>query len=465
MSALEELDEAVWEELEGELGPLRLPRAYCPVDPTLKQDWFLRRDELEAFFGGAAGPGKSWGLLMAGLQYVDVPGYHALLLRPQLTEFEQPGGLIEVSHDWLDGTAAAWNGSERSWTFPSGATLRFGYISARRDLRQYKGPSYSFCGFDELTGFPEWAYRAMFRVLRQAKGALDGVPLRMRAASNPGDIGHHWVKARFVEDATRVEGAIYVAALIHDNPFLDYEEYLKSLAHLSPIDQMRLINGDWDVTEEGGKFDRERFKIVEPQEVDRAIRSVRYWDLAGSEVTPAYPDPDWTVGLRLEVSAAGIFTIRHVVRGRWKDDVVEKTVRRTAEEDGRPVPVYIEKDPGQAGKSQVSHYKRNVLQGFACHEGLTRLDGKSAGKEVRARPVAAAVGNELVQIVSTCPHLLELLDEAAIFPNGSHDDIVDALSGGHNALTGRGMRGAKTRSAVPRGRISAVPDHRQPGRL
>src|SRR5207253_3255330 len=109
--------------LEETVGDLHLPREFCPVDPTAKQEWFLRSEELEAFFGGAAGPGKSWALLMAALQYVDVPGYDALMLRPTLTEFEKPGGLIEVSHEWLGSTDAWWHGGKRQWTFPSGATL------------------------------------------------------------------------------------------------------------------------------------------------------------------------------------------------------------------------------------------------------------------------------------------------------------------------------------------------------
>lgn len=456
--AAADLDDVAWETLEEALGPLRLPRAYCPLEPTPKQEWYLRRDELEAFFGGAAGPGKSYGLLMASLQYVDVPGYHGLLLRPSLGEFEQPGGLIEASHDWLDTSDAYWNGTKRSWTFPSGASIRFGYLATPADVKIYKGPSYSFCGFDELTSFPEGLYRAMFRVLRQAKGGyLDEIPLRMRSASNPGDIGHQWVKSRFIERATRDPQAVFVPATIHDNPHLDYDAYLLSLAHLSPIDRQRLIDGDWDVTEEGGKFKRDDFRIVAPDEVAPAVSSLRYWDLAGSEVSAAYPDPDWTVGLRYEVDANGTFTVRHIVRGRWQDDRVEQTVRRTAEEDGRAVPVYVERDPGQAGKAQLANYKRRVLQGFACHEGLTRIQGANAAKEVRARPVAAAVGNGLVQIMETCPNLLEFLDEVSIFPNGAKDDCVDALSGAHNAITGRAA-GRRGTSSVPQGRIPRVGD-------
>lgn len=451
-----------YEALAEQLGPLRLPRAYCPIDPTAKQEWFLRRDELESFFGGAAGPGKSWGLLMAGLQYVDVPGYHGLLLRPTLGEFEQAGGLIEHSHDWLDTTDAYWNGTRRTWTFPSGATLRFGYLANEGDLGQYKGPSYSFCGFDELTSFTERLYRGMFRILRQAVGTLEGVPLRMRSASNPGDIGHHWVKARFITKATRQEGAVFVPAWIRDNPHMDYDQYLKSLAHMDPIDRQRLIDGDWDVTEEGGKFKRENFQIVEPEEVEKAVAACRYWDLAGSEVSAAYPDPDYTVGLLYERAASGVFTVRHIVRGRWESGTVEKTVRQTAAEDGRGTPVYVERDPGQAGKAQMRHYKAHVLAGFPVHEGMTKIDGKSASKEVRSRPAAAAVANDLVRVVADCPNLREFLDETSIFPNGQHDDIVDAFSGAHNALTSRAI--SSGRSSVPRGRLAGVEPRTIPAR-
>lgn len=426
------------------LPTLRLP--YCPFSPSPKQEFFLLREELEVFFGGSAGPGKSWSLLMAALQHVDRPGYKALLLRPSLTEFEQQGGLIEVSHDWLDGTEASWNGTRRRWTFPSRATLSFGYLANRSDLSQYKGAGVSFVGFDELTSFPdERLYKSMFRVLRQAKDTLPGVPLRMRSASNPGDVGHHWVKSRFVDPASREEGALFVPARMGDNPYLDVEAYLRSLAHMHPVDRQRLIDGDWDVAEEGSKFRRQHFKLVEPDEPQPPVKEVRYWDLAATEPSATNPDPDWTVGVRYEVDRAGTFTVRHIVRGRWPDHDVEEKVRSTAEEDGHDVSVYVEQDPGQAGKALLNHYKRKVLRGFACHAGSTRVNGRNAAKEVRARPVAAAVGNGLVQVVRGA-NVREFLDEVCMFPNAAHDDCVDALSGAHTALTGGG--GARIVSAA-----------------
>lgn len=456
----------LFDQLNPLLPDLRLP--YCPHTPTPKQEFFLLRDELEVFFGGAAGGAKSWALLMAALQYVDVPGYAALLLRPALTEFEQQGGLIEHCHTWLGPQTTLadgpwWNGTRREWKFKSGATLRFSYLANQADLSHYKGGAVSFLGFDELTSWPtELLYQSMFRVVRQARDAIVDpntgrqVPGRIRSASNPGGPGHGWVKSRFVQDASRVDGAVYIPSYIVDNPHLNFDDYLRTLSHLSPIDRERLIRGDWDVSEEGGKFRRDKFKVIDAAEMLPTVKAVRYWDLAASEPSPANPDPDQTVGLRMDVDRSGTFTVRHIAAGFLSDEKVEALVRSTAEEDGRGVPVFIEQDPGQAGKAQVNHYKRHVLQGYPCYAGSTRIRGVNASKEVRARAVAAAVGNDLVQIVRGT-NLHAFLDQVVLFPlAGVHDDFVDALSGAHTALTSKGGMGQPTISDPTRARIGTI---------
>ena len=130
------------------MGPLRLP--YCPLEPTAKQEFFLRRSELEVFTGGSAGGGKTLALLAAALQYCDLPGYSALLLRPALTEFYIPGGLHELAQDWLGGHASWIGGPLPQWRFPSGATLTYGYLSSTADIDRYKGGELHYIGFDEL---------------------------------------------------------------------------------------------------------------------------------------------------------------------------------------------------------------------------------------------------------------------------------------------------------------------------
>lgn len=451
-----------WHRLDAELGELILPRPYCPVEATVKQEWFLLRDELEVFFGGAAGPGKSWGLLMAALQYVLEPGYHALLLRPTLTEFEQQGGLIELSHEWLGPTDAWWHGGRREWKFPAGSSVRFGYLATESHLSHYPGGGVSFLGFDELTLFTERLYLGMFRLLRQPVDRLKNVPVRVRSASNPGNVGHEFVKGRFIDPVTREPGSVFIPATFHDNPHLNYEEYLATLSHMHPVDRERLIKGDWDVAEEGGKFNRHDFQLVDDADCPPAVKTVRYWDLAGTEPSVSNPDPDFTVGLMLSLDQDDKFTIRDINMFRVNDGDVETAVRDQAVEDGRNVPVFIEQDPGQAGKAQVNHYKKRVLQGYACHAGSTRIRGRPAAKEVRAGPVAAAVANKLVRLVRG-RNYRDLLGQCAMFPHPStHDDCVDALSGGHTAVTTRGIATPGRSTSRSRGRLPGVTDNRRP---
>jgi predicted phage terminase large subunit-like protein len=262
------------------------------------------------------------------------------------------------------------------------------------------------------------------------------VPLRMRAASNPGGPGHQWVKSRLVDPRSREPEAVFVPAKIQDNPHMNYDEYMRSLMHLSPIDRERLIRGDWDVLEEGGLFDRNAFKVVDRPPAIPVAKSVRYWDLAATEETEANRDPDWTVGVRLDWLRNGEFCVSNIVRGRWAPHTVEENVRGVANADGRLVPVVLEQEPGASGKTVVSYWQRHVLPGWTVKAGLTRIKGRPASKVARAAPWSAAVGNGHVYVVRG-PHLLAFLEEHGMFPHeGVHDDTVDASSGAHTHLTG-----------------------------
>ena len=257
------------------IGPLRLRN--CPLRPTARQEAFLHLREKEVFYGGAAGGGKSVATLMAALQYSDVPGYGALIVRPSLAELQLAGGLIELAHDWLGSTKARWSGETKTWRFPGrgrsgagGATLTFGYLADASDVARYAGSSFSYLGFDELTRFEEAHYRRMFRVLRQPTGdsagpaAPDGtrlhdVPVRIRATSNPGGPGHGWVKDRFVNPETRHPGAVFLPCRIADNPHLDMATYLDTLGELPTAELHRLMHGDWEIPDDGELFKREWF--------------------------------------------------------------------------------------------------------------------------------------------------------------------------------------------------------------
>lgn len=216
-------------------------RGFVPHRPHPKQAEFLARTELEALYGGAAGGGKSDALLMAALEYVHVPGYTALLLRRTFADLAQPGALLDRAREWLSGSAAKWNERDRRWTFPSGAVVQFGYLDTPQDRFRYQGTAYQFIGWDELTQFAEMPYRYMFSRLRRLAEA--DVPLRVRGATNPGGIGHEWVRRRFIEPANPARP--FVPALIDDNPSLDAASYRQSLAMLDASTRAQLEQGLW----------------------------------------------------------------------------------------------------------------------------------------------------------------------------------------------------------------------------
>ena len=219
-------------------------RTYWPNlgSVSIPQAAFLFLDQREAFYGGAAGGGKSDALLAAALQYADRPGYAALILRRSFPALSQPGAIMDRSHQWLTGKAK-WKHETKTWTFSGGGTLTFGYLDSDTDVYQYQGAEFQFVGFDELTQFSENQYTYLFSRLRRL-GKLSDVPLRVRAASNPGGIGHGWVKQRFITQ--RDPDVVFIPAKVRDNPGLDVDEYVKSLENI-PSEALRqqLLDGDW----------------------------------------------------------------------------------------------------------------------------------------------------------------------------------------------------------------------------
>lgn len=212
---------------------------------------FLIAPHEEALYGGSAAGGKSIALLAAALLYVHLPGYAALVLRRTFRDLSQPDALIPLSKAWLMKTDATWSAQDKRWTFPSGATLTFGYCESEDDVYQYQGAAYQTCCFDELTQFTEFQYTYLFSRLRRVQSLK--VPLRMRAASNPGGVGHQWVRSRFVVSSDPAR--LFVPAKLADNTHIDGVAYGRSLAHLDPVRRQQLRDGNWDVRAENGVFD------------------------------------------------------------------------------------------------------------------------------------------------------------------------------------------------------------------
>lgn len=395
--------------------------------PSVPQAYFLTAPVDEILYGGAAGGGKSAGILAAALQYVTCPGYDAIILRRSFSDLEKPGALIDLSQEWLANTDAEYDGQAHRWHFPSGASLSFGHLQNRKStVQDYQGSAYSFIGFDELTQFEEFMYRYLFSRRRKRVGLP--FPIRTRATSNPGGEGHVWVKQRFIVEEDN-PSRMFIPARLEDNPGLDREEYGKSLDELDLVTRRQLKHGDWDVVPEGNMFKREWFKTVPADRVPSFRRVVRQWDLAATTAEEG-ADPDWLVGCKIGQAHNGNYYVSHVHRDRVTPEGVEAAIRQFAASDGRNCMIRIEQEGAASGKIVKYNYER-MLDGYDA-----RFDAiPKSSKMVRANPFSAACERRQVYLVEG-PWIQNWLDEVCAFGGDvAHDDQVDAASGAYHTLT------------------------------
>ena len=386
-------------------------------------------DEREAFYGGAAGGGKTFALIAAALQFAHVPGYAAVIFRRTYPQLSMQGGLIEKTREVLHGSGAEWKEGLKRWTFPGGGTLDLRSMENSKSHYDYAGLEAQYIAFDELTAFDREAYVFLFSRLRRREG-LD-VPLRMRAASNPGGGGHEWVKQRFIVEGPLL-GRPFVRSTLQHNVHIDRPGYVESLSNLDPVTRAQILNGDWSARQSGGIFRREWFGVP-VDAVPTGLSMVRAWDFAGTEAKQG-GDPDWTVGVKLGKTPQGMYYVLDVRRLRATAFEVERAVQQCAALDGHGCRIDIEQEGGSSGKDMSARYIR-MLSGYRVR--ATRPTGD---KVTRAGPFASQVEAGNVKLASG-PWIGAFLDELDSFPNGAHDDQVDAASLAFNAIAMRvGLR-------------------------
>ena len=401
---------------------------YIPITPTARQAEFLSLDVKDAFYGGAAGGGKSIALLAAAAQFVDVPGYEAVIIRKNFAQLTKPSALMSVATDWwttMAGVERRDGGREYSFDTGPGnklAKVTFGHLESSEARRNYQSAQYAAICIDEVTDFLEGDFRFLFSRLRQAP---PGVPLRMRSGSNPNGPGRLWVKERYVDPVTRGNRA-FIPAQIDDNDYLlNKEDYKRQLAEeLGPVEAAQLLRGDWDA-QATGKFRRHWFKLIAA--VPSAGRFVRYWDLAATE-KKAGNDPSYTAGVLLGCTGREYF-IADIVRERLTPKGVEDLVTQTAQLDGAGVRVRMEQEPGSAGVNVIAHYA-TLLAGYDFSG-----DKVTGPRDIRANAFASQAEAGNVFLVLGAWNKV-FLDETEIFPGGGHDDAVVAASGAFNTITG-----------------------------
>ena len=275
------------------------------------QTSFLAATEQEVLYGGAAGGGKSYSLIADPVRYFSNPHARMLIVRRSTEELRE---LISVSKQLYPRAIPGIKFMERdkTWVAPNGSTLWMSYLDRDDDVMRYQGQAFNWIGFDELTQWPTpYAWNYMRSRLRATKAS--GLPLYMRATSNPGGPGHQWVKKTFIDPntpnkafwATDENGETirwpvghsreneplfkrkFIPATLFDNPYLSEDGmYEANLLSLPEHQRRQLLEGDWDINEGAAfpEFNR-RVHVSEPYDIPASWVRFRACDYGYSSYT------------------------------------------------------------------------------------------------------------------------------------------------------------------------------------
>lgn len=249
------------------------------------QEQLLACTEFEAFAGGAAGPGKSLALLVDGLRYIGHKSYRALILRSSYPELQE---LMDRADEIFPDLGGIWNENDKRWTFPSGATYEFGYLTFFAEVKRYRGQEYAYVGYDEIGDLAEertWTFLATRCRTKDRR-----IPPRVRCTANPGGIAHAWLRRRFIvtcgEDGRRVFvdpktglRRRFLPGRLTENPALlaNNPDYVKQIRSNPDIIVRQLEHGDWNAGT-GAALD----ELSESRHIIPAIPIPKHWRTWGA---------------------------------------------------------------------------------------------------------------------------------------------------------------------------------------
>lgn len=385
----------IWNEQRIRFKTTIFDNEFIPQRPFFNQTKFLIYPSEELAFGGAAGGGKSSSILMAALQYVEekhIPEgenklkYNALIIRRTLEDLDMPNAIMDRAKQWLlpkeDEGLLVWKDQKKRFIFNSGATLTFRYLSHNKHLNSYQGAELQFVGFDELTQFPENQYNYLHSRLRKLENS--DIPIRMRGASNPGGIGHDWVKKRFVDDNSKLP---FVPSAYTDNKYLNQDEYSKQLDKLDELTRLQLKYGDWDAVLKEGL-------LVSRDKLNGALISYQntYKSWQPSFCTIGI-DPASTGHDNFAMSCLVYFNNGNIVLvdldstpSAYPEELLRNFIIRNAH--WKPYVINFEQEPGSDSTYALKHWQ-HILRDLVKKYGITvKKTQSSHSKYNRARPTA-----------------------------------------------------------------------------
>lgn len=441
------------------------------------QERFLASSADICIYGGAAGGGKTYGLLLDPVRHIRNPGFNAVIFRRDYTQVTSPGGLWDSSRLIYSHVQGSYplKTPKLHWKFKSGATVNFAHIGRDDECDGWQGSQIALIGFDELTHFSEYAF---FYMLSRNRTTC-GVRPYVRATCNPD--ADSWV-ARFIawwidtetgypikersgkirwmvrigeeilwsdskeesiqaaisngiaerEARTMPKSVTFIASTLKDNKILMESDpgYLANLQAMPLVERERLLKGNWKIKAAAGLFFL-RTQVGEmlseiPKDV---IIWARGWDLAATSEDED-GDPAYTAGVLIGKRKNGRYIVADVINKRLAASDVRKLILMTAQADrakyGRVIQ-RLPQDPGQAGKEQAQSYTK-MLSGF-----LVKVLPESGSKESRAEPFAAQwqPGNVDVLIAEWNEMYFNQLES---FPESKFKDMVDGSSSAFNEI-------------------------------
>lgn len=406
--------------------------AFMPNEGPQKD--FLAAPEKDVLYGGAAGGGKSFAMLIDPLRSCHNPAHRALILRRSMPELRE---LIDKSRELYPKAfkGARFREVEKLWNFPSGAKIEFGFLERDSDVYRYQGQAYSWIGFDEITHLPtEFGWNYLASRLRTTDPNLKTY---LRCTANPGGVGAHWVKKRYVlpSDSNKTflghDGLTrkFIPARLQDNPYLAEDgEYERMLNSLPAVQRKQLLEGNWDISEGAAfaEFEPETH-VIAPFDIPswwERVKGVDYGYAAESCCLWAAVDPeDKTIIIYRELYQKGL-----------TGNALADKITLMEESEVKSIPGVLDTAAwARTGYSGPTIGETLVNRGHKLRRAdKNRVAGKvQIHEHLRKR---LENGRPRLQIVNTCINLIRELQSIPLSKTNSEDVDTNASDHAYDAL-------------------------------